>query len=268
MSQYTKYRLTVSYDGTDFRGWQEQSSVRTVQEELRHAASELFPDQPSIHGASRTDSGVHALGQVAHFRSETKRPPEHVVSGLNDYLPEDVTIIDARIADPDFQSHVDARGKTYVYVLMNRREPPSLFRRYMYWHPGTLAIERMQEAIQAYVGEHNYRGFATNAADEENPTCRIFHAELMKREPYFCFVITGNRFLYNMVRSMVGTLVDIGKDKSDPTVIPALFQSRNRANAGPVMPAKGLFLDQVYYDEPAPQSGDIQLPFPGFLTQG
>lgn len=266
MSQYTKYRLTVSYDGTQFRGWQEQASVRTVQEELRHAASQLFPDQPSIHGASRTDAGVHAVGQVAHFRSIKERPPARVVGGLNDVLPDDITIRDAEIADPDFQAHMDARAKTYIYVLLNRREPPALFRKYMHWHPGSLDFDRMNDAVQDLEGRHNYLGFATNAADEENPTCEILDVDLVRRESRYCFVITGDRFLYNMVRCMVGTLVDIGKEKSDPGVISALFESRKRAQAGPVMPAQGLFLQQVYYDTHGTESGKQEVSFPGFAV--
>ncbi len=258
MEEFTKYRLTLSYDGTDFHGWQKQASDRTVQGVLEQAVAELFPGRPSVHGASRTDAGVHALNQAAHFRTGKKRPVERVTAALNDYLPEDVTVLDTSVADPDFQAHVDARAKTYVYLLLNRREPPSLARHLLHWHPGPLETEPMRNALQKFEGTHNFLGFATNAEQEETPCCKMLAVELMELDSCYCFVVTGDRFLYNMVRSMVGTLVEVGKGNADPDLIPSVFRSRERSEAGPVIAARGLYLYRVYYELPGPQQGSVR----------
>ncbi len=249
MSEYTKYRLVLSYDGTAYCGWQQQAGDPSVQQELERSVKTLFQEDASVHGASRTDSGVHALHQVAHFRVRKHREPEQVVSALNHHLPVDVTVHSASVADPDFQAHMDATGKTYLYVLLNRREPPSLFRSYLHWYAAPLAIKSMREGLHRMEGRHPFSGFATDAAKVEDPVCELTDVRLVTRGSCLFFGFTGDRFLYNLVRALVGTLIEIGKGNRTPSVVDRVIEERDRDIAGPVVPAGGLYLAEVYYED-------------------
>jgi len=247
MPEFTKYRLTLSYDGTGYCGWQEQRDDPSVQEELRHAVRNLFQEEAAVHGASRTDSGVHALNQVAHFRVRNRRDPREVTSALNHHLPDDVTVHSAAEADPDFQAHVDATGKTYLYLVLNRRDPPALFQRYLHWMAAPLATEPMREVLERMEGTHPFTGFATDADDVENPTCSLRNTGMVVRDDALYVEFTGDRFLYNMVRALVGTMIDVGRGNRSPSVVNRVLESRDRSAAGPVAPAAGLYLADVYY---------------------
>jgi len=257
-------RLTLEYDGTDFFGWQVQPDRRTVQGEVERAIAEVSQERVRIHGASRTDAGVHARGQVASFTTQTRLAPPELKKALNARLAEDVAVLECDEAAPGFHARHDATGKHYRYTILNRAEPSPLERRTSLHVRDVLDVDAMQAAAQAVLGEHDFRGFETETSlryreleekgrSTENASVRrITAARLARLSPaLLVFDIAGTGFLYNMIRSLVGTLLQVGRGKRPASDVSDIVTARARARAGPTSPPTGLCLVRVFYGEEA-----------------
>lgn len=243
-------RLLIAYDGTDFHGWQRQPGLRTVQGCVEQAVRRVVRHQVILIGAGRTDAGVHAAGQVANFLTDSTVSVHSLFRAIGGRLPKDITLID--ICDVPYLFHAtrSAVGKLYRYSIHNARGRPveHLRQRYVYhfWQP--LSVDRMHEAAQAFVGEHDFAAMATRGVERET-TVRTVHACTVYRHFDEIRVdVEGRGFLYNQVRNMVGTLVEIGRGHWEPDCIPAILASGDRRNAGPTAPARGLSLQWVRYE--------------------
>ncbi len=240
-------KLVLEYDGTAYEGWQSQASGNTIQDGLGRAILALTGERSTVHGAGRTDAGVHALGQVANFRTSTTVPTERLALALNAHLPDDVSVVSAEEVPPEFHAQFSAKGKTYRYAVACRPSRPALDRNRVYWWRSPLDVEGMREAARCLVGEHDFRAFGTETAGKANTVRRIDRLDIDFRRPYIEFSVLGNGFLYNMVRSLVGTLLLVGKGDLLPATVKEVLESRDRRRAGPVAPAKGLTLVEVHY---------------------
>jgi tRNA pseudouridine38-40 synthase len=246
MAEQMSYRLEVEYDGSDFQGWQIQKAGRTVQRELEKALERLFGEPTVAIAAGRTDAGVHATGQVVHFRVARSRPTETVKRALNALLPDDIYIRKASFAAVDFHSRFQAQWRRYRYVLTT--QPSALWRRFV-WHPRfEYDFERVKEATKDLLGHHDFASFVLSGADSETTTCQVFRAQWEERDTLRIFDIVSDRFLRGMVRLIVGTLLEIGRGRYKPRSIPAILEACNVARAGPIAPPQGLTLVEVGYE--------------------
>jgi tRNA pseudouridine38-40 synthase len=251
-----RYRLTIAYDGAKFHGWQRQEPpggepLRTVQGVLERALKELLKQPLNLLGASRTDAGVHALGQVACFDATSRVPIERLPEAINARLHEDVEVRAADIVPMKFHPSIDATCKQYRYRIHNSSQRP-LDRRNYTWHCWyDLDIDRMNAAAQRLVGTHDFIGFAA-ASDQRATTVRtIFDCHVERASngtPEVHVVIVGDGFLYNMVRIITGTLVEVGRGRFEPQVIDHVLATLDRANAGPTLPPNGLWLEWIRYE--------------------
>ncbi len=249
-----KIKLTIAYDGTDYHGWQVQPGFKTVQETLCQAATSLIGRKTHVHGASRTDAGVHALGQVGLIEAATSIPTENFPKALNDRLPSDIAVLDAE--EPDhwkFDVIGDVQRKLYRYTIRTRRIRPVHDIRYCWHLPRSLDPKRMQRAAQHLVGEHNFRSFASAADQRQSSVRKVFRCAILpgtgEQADTLHVEVEGNGFLYNMVRNIVGTLVDIGRGHWEPQVIPTILEARDRTAAGQLAPAAGLCLVWIRYQK-------------------
>ena len=252
--------LTITYDGTGFHGWQRQPGQRTVQGELERVLSILCRDEITIAGASRTDAGVHAYGQRAGFSGEFGIPVEKIAFAANRLMDKDVRILEAVEVSEEFHPRFDAKGKTYLYKIRNSQEPDVMLRNFHYHVEKPLDLVAMQEAATYLVGEQDFRSFlAAGGKEPETTVRRIIGAECYledegdSAEPGFpqniVFEVIGSGFLYNMVRIITGTLVEIGLGKRAPVEMKSIIESRDRRRAGHTAPPQGLYLKEVYYDK-------------------
>jgi tRNA pseudouridine38-40 synthase len=239
------FRLDLEYDGSEFQGWQLQPNVRTVQGSIEQALATLFGEAVIVHGAGRTDAGVHALGQVAHFRTSLSRSPSTILRALNALLPDDIRIRDVSIASSDFHARFSARWRAYRYRIALR--PIALMRHTAWWHSKHLEICPMQDAADYILGDHCFRTFAHHNELEKHYLSTCYRAEWREQGPYLDFYIEANRFLHGMVRFLVGTIVDIGRGKIDVEIFRKMLAAEDVALAGPKAPARGLTLMSVGY---------------------
>lgn len=249
-----RYRLTVAYDGDKFHGWQRQTDpngnvLRTVQGVLEDALARLCGQPVHVIGASRTDAGVHAKGQVAHFDAACRVPIENLAHALTGRVPHDVDIVEAQIAPPDFHAIRDAKRKEYRYTIHNSRRRPLWLRHrvYHFWEP--LDVGLMNDAAARLVGEHDFEGFAAAGHGRENTVRTIYACSAARDGDTVTISVEGNGFLYNMVRILGGTLVEVGRGHLPPDVIDKIIASTNRADAGPTLPAEGLCLEWIDYGD-------------------
>jgi tRNA pseudouridine38-40 synthase len=243
------YRCAVEYDGTDFCGWQVQSELRTVCGELEATLSALYDERIALSAAGRTDTGVHATGQVVSFRSERDFPVERLALALNANLPPDVTARDAAIVADEFSARFDARLRTYEYMILNRPTPSATSRRFAHhvWKPIDRA--RFAHAAEQLIGEHDFVAFC-GVLPERGGTVRSVRSITLEGEGEMLRVrIAGDGFLHRMVRVTVGTLIEIATGRRDVDDIPRIIASRDRREAGYTAPATGLFLAGVAYDD-------------------
>ena len=239
------FKLTIEYDGTDFHGWQVQPDVRTVQGEIISALGELGSGV-SVTGAGRTDAGVHASGQVANARLETRHEAATLVKALNAKLPRDVSIREVEEAPLSFNARFDARSRTYRYIIT--RHPTALWRRHFHYYGGELDVGAMRKAVRAMLGEHDFSSFSSSADTSRTKLCRVMSAGLSEAPPLLSFEITADHFLHTMVRSIAGTLLEIGAGK--PWDVREIMERRDRGAAGPTLPPHGLYLVGVRYGPP------------------
>ncbi|MHC4392351.1 MAG: tRNA pseudouridine(38-40) synthase TruA [Planctomycetota bacterium] len=251
-------KLTIEYDGTDFHGWQVQPQLRTVQGVLEDALTGLFGVPTRPVGAGRTDAGVHALGQVASFVTEHPIPCHGLVRALNTRLGKDVAVRSAELEAEGFNARFSARGKWYQYRILRAPLRRPLLERTTHRVAWRLDLEAMQAAGRALEGTRDFRALAK--ACEDRPTVRTLTSVDVSEAGGIVFVdVRGDGFLYNMVRTIAGTLLDAGRGRLSPSEVPGMLAAKDRAAAGPTLPAKGLTMMQVYYSTPfaAPSLGTL-----------
>lgn len=244
-----RVRLTVSYDGTNYCGWQIQNNGITVEEVLNQALRELLDEEISVIGASRTDSGVHALGNVAVFDTETKIPAEKIALALNQRLPEDVKIQKSEEVPADWHPRFCDSIKTYEYKILNRKIPNPLERFYSYFTYMDLDVAKMKEAAAYIVGEHDFACFCSSGSQVQSTVRRVHSLIVEKNGDMISIRIRGNGFLYNMVRIIAGTLMQVGMGAYSPEYVKEIIASKDRKMAGPTAPACGLTLVGIEYGE-------------------
>lgn len=241
-------KLTIEYDGTDYCGWQIQPNGITVQQCINDALSHLEGKPVNATGAGRTDSGVHALCQTASFITQSSIPAEKYRDALNSSLPESIRIKSSEEVSSEFNARFSAKRKTYKYTIRNSPTASAVSGRYEYHYSGKLNIENMQCACKYYVGEHDFAAFMASGSSVKDTVRTVFDAHLEVNMPKLVFSVTGNGFLYKMVRFMTGTLLDIGKGKHEPEYIKYLLDKKGAEKAVTAVPAKGLLLYNIEYD--------------------
>ncbi|MFR4251857.1 MAG: tRNA pseudouridine(38-40) synthase TruA [Christensenellales bacterium] len=243
-----RIKLIVEFDGTDYAGWQRQENAITVQQRLEEALERLFGEKITVFGASRTDAGVHAAGMVCHFDVETKIPAERIAYALNFTLPKDIRVKDSAQAAPGFHARFDAKAKWYRYTIYNHKHASALNRRTVAHVPYVLSVSRMQEALQDLLGKHDFAAFAASGSVVKDTTREIYLARLQKNGDKIVLDIMGNGFLYNMVRIIAGTLIDVGRGKLGTDTFKKMLQTKDRVQGGMTAPPQGLILQRIYYE--------------------
>ena len=250
-----KFRLTIAYDGTGYEGWQVQKIGLGVQQKVEEALAKLFPSHPRVHSSSRTDTGVHALGMVAHFevpRAECAMTPRKLALALNAWLPEDVRILSATKARAHFHARFDATGKQYRYFIWNHPAMNPLARQSAWHVPRRLNLAAMRAAARLFPGQHDFQSFAANPGYAKATTVRtLTRCDLKRSGQMLTVIIEGDGFLYKMCRGIVGTLVQVGLGKFPPGEVSTMLAQRDRRVAGMTAPAHGLVLWKVFYGKKA-----------------
>ena len=240
-------KLTLEYDGTDFAGWQVQPNQRTVQEELEKALFELTGEKIRVTAAGRTDAGVHALGQVVSFRTGSSYPPETFKKALNGITPKDMLVHDAERVPDRFCARRWATERTYRYRLSWSER--AIGRQYV-WHPwGNYDLDKMRKASEFLKGEHDFTSFCKERPREENPISIVYDIQWIEKEDEIWFEITAVRFFHNMIRIILGTLLEVGAGKREPEDIRRLLKEKDRTLTGQTIPPHGLCFLRVKYDE-------------------
>lgn len=240
-------KLTIAYDGYGYHGWQVQPGMVTVQGEIESAIEKLTSQQIQITGASRTDAGVSALGQVANFEIDSPIPTENFAKALNQYLPDEICIVKAEEVDEDFNSRFGAVKKQYQYKIYSGDIKPVLDIHHCWYYPYWLDVEKMKSAAKYLIGEHDFKSFASSGDQREDSIRTIFKCDVSEDDCWLLVTIEGDGFLYNMVRNIVGTLVDIGRGKWGAEYIENILAAKDRTAAGMLAPAGGLCLRWIEY---------------------
>ena len=243
------YRLTVCYDGSRYRGWQKQGNTDdTIQAKLEAALSGILRQSVELAGSGRTDAGVHARRQVCSFRADTAMSCGDILSALRSVLPGDIGALSLEEAAPRFHARLSSAGKTYAYRIWTGNEPNVFERKYIYAFPAALDMTAMRAAADALCGEHDFTSFCSNKHMKKSAVRRLDSIEFERIGNELRITLTGNGFLYNMVRIIVGTLLEVGTGKRRAEDIPAILDGRDRELAGFTAPAQGLFLWDVKYN--------------------
>lgn len=241
-------KLILTYDGTRYRGWQRLSGEEnTIQRKLETTLSRILGEPVEVSGSGRTDAGAHALGQVASFHCQNPMPCPALLEALRSYLPEDIGVLSCEEAAPRFHARLNATGKTYLYRVWNSPEPCVFDRRYVYRMEEPLDLSAMERAASMLLGTHDFLSFCSNKHFKKSSLRTISSLTIRRQGPEVRFTVTGDGFLYNMVRILVGTLLEVGTGRRSPEEIPQILAARNRAAAGYTVPAAGLFLTEVTY---------------------
>lgn len=240
--------LTVAYDGTNYHGWQLQPNVITIESVLNETLSALFKEDIKVIGASRTDTGVHALGNIAVFDTAARMPAEKISYALNQRLPEDIRIQSSIEVPKDFHPRRQNSRKTYEYKIQNSQFPMPVYRLYSYFTYIPLDVERMQKAAEYLKGQHDFKSFCSANTAAETTVRTIYDIIVEKSGDMISIRVTGSGFLYNMVRIIAGTLIEAGRGNLLPEEIPEILIALDRTKAGPTAPACGLTLVKYEYD--------------------
>ncbi|GAF85302.1 unnamed protein product [marine sediment metagenome] len=240
-----RLKAVIEFDGTDFSGWQVQKNRRTVQGVFEDTLAQRFGQKIKVIGAGRTDTGVHATGQAAHFDCPVNENADNVTRSLNSMLPGDVSLRFLEKVSRDFHARFDAVGRSYRYDICLVRS--ALRRRYCWEYPGALNAARMRTALTDLLGTHNFKPFAKLNTKKNNYSCTIFETALHKRNESITVGIRADRFLHGMVRAIVGLLVDVGRGAKDVTVFGTVLSTGDRSLVSGLAPANGLFLEHVHY---------------------
>lgn len=242
------YRLTIQYDGSRYKGWQRLGTEEnTIQGKLEDVISRMTGEKTELIGCSRTDAGVHALAQVANFKTEKDISEAEIISYLNHYLPNDISVIDVTKVSPDFHARYLAKDKTYLYRIWNMNFPNPFMRKYSMHVEQHLNIEEMENGASFFLGEHDFTAFSNAKSKKKSMVREIYSIEITKNDAFVFIRIRGNAFLYNMVRRMVGTLIEIGLGRKKAEDIPDILNSKERNQTGTMAEACGLYLESINY---------------------
>ncbi|MDD6189388.1 MAG: tRNA pseudouridine(38-40) synthase TruA [Clostridiales bacterium] len=242
------FRLTLAYDGSRYKGWQKQGNTpNTIQAKLEALLSRLLGQDVEVNGSGRTDAGAHARMQVASFRAETEISADELLRQMRTYLPEDIGALSLSEAAPRFHARLNCVGKTYVYRIWNSEEPNVFERKYLWMMPRKLDIEAMREAAKRICGKHDFKAFCSNKRMKKSTVRRVDEIKIERIGGEVRFSVSGDGFLYNMVRIIVGTLVEVGLGERDAESVSAAIDSLDRLQAGQTAPACGLILWEVRY---------------------
>ena len=244
-----RVKMIVEYEGTAYAGWQRQENATTVQQMIEEAIYKATGEHTVIVGAGRTDAGVHAQGQVCHFDTDSTIPAEKFSYAVNMLLPKDIVIRRSSLAAPDFHSRYDAKAKWYRYLVHNDQHASAMYRNLCYHVPNALDDELMAQALEQVVGTHDFAAFASAGSSVKSTIRKIYAARLQRTGDRVILDLIGNGFLYNMVRILAGTLLDIGKGRLPANTFTTMLQTKNRESGGITAPAHGLTLMAVYYQE-------------------
>lgn len=240
-------KLTIEYDGSNYFGWQKQKNVDTIQNTLEKSIRALTKEEIEVIGSSRTDAGVHAKGFVANFKTSTRIPSDKYREAINHILPDDIVILKSEEVDEDFHSRYNARGKTYSYSILNRDVPSAINRNFSYHVKRKLDIEAMKEACNYFIGTYDFAAFKSSGSSAKTTIRTISELYIEENNDIVKIYVTGDGFLYNMVRIIVGTLIMVGHNKIKPKEIENIIAEKDREKAGICVPATGLVLEEVYY---------------------
>ncbi len=241
-------KLTIEYDGKDFKGWQKQPNKPNIQGEIERAIYNITKEEVDLIGSGRTDAGVHALGQVANFKTNSNIPIEKLALAINSQLKNSIIIKKAEEVDERFHSRYNAKHKTYRYIINNSPCGTAIYRNLEYCFPIKLDVAKMQEAAKYFEGEHDFKAFKSSGTSAKNSVRTIYNASVKQEGEKIIIELTGNGFLYNMVRIISGTLLDVGLQKIKPEEIKNIIEEKDRQKAGKTLPAHGLYLVEVKYN--------------------
>ena len=241
-------KLTIEYDGKDFNGWQKQPKKLNIQGEIERAIEEITGEEIDLIGSGRTDAGVHSLGQVANFKTNSNIPIEKIPIALNTKLKRSIRIIKAEEVDERFHSRYNCKKKTYRYIINNSDNGTAIYRNLEYNFSEKLDEKKMNEAAQKFLGEHDFKGFKASGTSSKSSVRTIYKAKVLREGDKVIIELTGNGFLYNMVRIIAGTLLEVGLGKIKPEEIEDIINSGDRKKAGKTLPPNGLYLVKVEYD--------------------
>ncbi len=239
------YKLKIQYDGTNYSGWQIQDNAVTVQQKITDAIKTITKQNINLIGSGRTDTGVHALGQVGNFISNEELDIYRFKYSLNSILPEDISVISIEETEEKFHSRFDAKKRSYIYLFSKIKSP--FINKYSYFLNEKFDINFMNEISKSFLGKNNFTSFAKKKTETKNKNCNIYDIHWKEFRDKISFYIEADRFLHGMVRTIVGTLINVHKDKWDIEQIKKIFKSEDRSTAGEAVPAKGLFLYKVKY---------------------
>lgn len=241
------YCLKISYDGTRFFGWERKDEKDTIQGRIENVLAKMCGQEVKLIGSGRTDAGVHATGMVANVHMEIDKTPDMIRDYINKYLPDDICISNVKEVSDRFHARYNAKGKTYVYSCYIGKNKPIFNRKYVYSLDFRPNIKAMQSAAKYMIGEHDFASFCTNSSKKKTTVRKVDKIDISYKKDELEIVFHGNGFLYNMVRIMTGTLLEVGKGKIMPKDIQNIIQLKNRSEAGPTAPAQGLRLENVEY---------------------
>ena len=240
-------KLIIEYDGKGFNGWQKQPNKLNIQGEIERAIEEITGESIDLIASGRTDAGVHSLGQTVNFKTESKIPIEKIPIAINSKLKQSIIIKSAEEVDERFHSRYNVKSKKYRYTINNSKYGSAIYRNVEYHFPIKLNIENMQKAAKYFEGEHDFKAFKASGTSSKSSVRKIYKAEVIKNEDRIYIELTGNGFLYNMVRIISGTLLDVGSGKIAPEEIKNIIETKDRKLAGKTLPPQGLCLVEVNY---------------------
>lgn len=242
------FKLLIQYDGNRYNGWQKQKNTsNTIQEKIQNVIKKMTGEDIELYGSGRTDAGTHAIGQTANFHWDTEKDGIYVKNYLNKFLPNDIAVISTQEVNERFHSRLNAKGKKYLYRVLNTDVSDVFKRNYTFFYSEKLDIEKMRKGAAYFCGEHDFKSFCTKSSNKKTTIRTIYSIDINKNGDEIEFLFYGNGFLYNMVRIITGTLMDIGEGKIEPECVVDIIKSKSRYNAGITVPAHGLYLLEVIY---------------------
>lgn len=244
------YKIVLAYDGTRYNGWQKQGNTEnTIQERLERILRDICGQDTEVHGSGRTDAGTHATGQVINFHMDWKESAEALLSAFNEKLPEDMAGLSIAEMPPRFHSRLSAKAKHYSYAIWKAERPPVFERKYVFRCEETLDIAAMRQAAAVFIGTHDFKSFCANKRMKKSTVRTIYDIAFEETEEKLILHFYGNGFLYQMVRILTGTLIEVGEGRKEAADMEAILQAADRTAAGFTAPSRGLFLREVYYED-------------------
>lgn len=241
--------LTIEYDGTNYSGWQKQNNAKTIEDKIISKLTSILNEEVEFFGASRTDRGVHALGQTASFKTSKNITTDKITKALNALLPNDIVILKSEEVNEEFNARFSCVGKKYIYKILNGDVPSAINRNFAYYYNKRLDFGAMSKACKCFEGEHDFSAFKSTGSSRKTSIRTVFECKLLKNNNFIELHISGDKFLYNMIRIIAGTLIEVGLHKIDPENIHDIILSKNRKLAGKTAPPHGLYLIELYYNK-------------------